>query len=82
MNHGKIAFCGTAAQLSAAVGKRYVIHVKTQQGDSTYETDSIEDTLMAFLSEIKGSKNKILDIQVNRGSLEQHFMEMARREEA
>ena len=82
LNHGKIAFCGTAAQLSAAVGKKYVIHVKTQQGDSTYETDSIEDTLMALLSEIKGSKNKILDIQVNRGSLEQHFMEMARREEA
>ena len=46
LNNGNIAFCGTASELTDTVGKKYFIHIKTQQGDITFETDNIEDTLI------------------------------------
>ena len=58
----------------------YFIHIKTQQGDSSFETDNIEDTLLSILNELITEKNHVLDIKVDRGTLEQHFIEMARRE--
>ncbi len=80
LNHGNIIFCGTASELTDKVGKKYFIHIKTQQGDSTFETDNIEDTLISLLGELKQKGNHVLDIKVDRGTLELHFMEMARRE--
>ena len=80
LNHGNIAFCGTASELTDKVGKKYFIHVKTQTGDSTLETDNIEDTLISLLGELKQKGLHVLDIKVDRGTLEQHFMEMTRRE--
>lgn len=80
LNNGKIVFCGTAAELTNKVGRKYFIHIKTQQGNSTFETDNIEDTLISLLGELKQKKICVLDIKVDRGTLEQHFMEMARRE--
>ena len=58
LNNGNIAFCGTASELTDTIGEKYFIHIKTQQGNSTFETDNIK---------------------VDRGTLEQHFIEMARR---
>ena len=80
LNNGNIVFCGTASELTDKVGRKYFIHIKTQQGDNTFETDNIEDTLIALLDELKQKKIHVLDIKVNRGTLEQHFIEMARRE--
>ena len=80
LNNGNIAFCGTASELIDQVGRKYFIHIKTQQGDSTFETDNIEDTLISLLDELKQKKIHVLDIRVDRGTLEQHFIEMARRE--
>ena len=80
LNNGNIAFCGTASKLTDMVGRKYFIHIKTQQKDSTFETDNIEDTLISLLSELKQKKIHVLDIKVDRGTLEQHFIEMARRE--
>lgn len=80
LNNGKIVFCGTASELTNKVGRKYFIHIKTQQGNSTFETDNIEDTLISLLGELKKKKICVLDIKVDRGTLEQHFMEMARRE--
>lgn len=80
LNNGKIAFCGTASELTDKVGRKYFIHIKTQQGNSTFETDNIEDALISMLSELKQKEIHVLDIKVNRGTLEQHFIEMARRE--
>ncbi len=80
LNHGAIAFCGTASELTDKIGEKYFIHIKTRQGDSTFETDNIEDTLISLLGELKQEKIHVLDIKVDRGTLEQHFMEMARRE--
>ena len=79
LNHGNIVFCGTASELTDKVGKKYFIHIKTLQGDSTFETDNIEDTLIALLNDLRQKGIHILDIKVDRGTLEQHFIEMARR---
>ncbi len=80
LNNGNIAFCGTASELTDKVGKKYFIHIKTPQGNSTFETDNIEDTLISLLCEFKQKKIHVSDIKVDRGTLEQHFIEMARRE--
>lgn len=79
LNSGNIAFCGTASELTDRVGRKYFIHIKTQQGDNTYETDNIEDTLISLLNELKQKKIHVLDIKVDCGTLEQHFIEMERR---
>ena len=80
LNNGNIAFCGTATELTDKIGEKYFIHIKTQQGNSTFETDNIEDTLISLLNDLKQKEIHILDIKVDRGTLEQHFIEMARRE--
>ncbi len=80
LNNGTIVFCGTALELTDTVGRKYFIHVKTQQGDRVFETDHIEDTLISLLGELKQKKIHVLDMKVDRGTLEQHFIEMARRE--
>lgn len=80
LNNGNIVFCGTASELTDKVGRKYFIHIKTQQEVSTFETDNIEDSLISLLGELKQKKIHVLDIKVNRGTLEQHFIEMARRE--
>ncbi len=80
LNNGNIAFCGTATELTDKIGEKYCIHIKTRQGNRTVETDNIENTLISLLSELKQREIHILDIKVDRGTLEQHFIEMARRE--
>ena len=80
LKHGNIAFCGTAAELTDKIGKKYFIHIKTQQGNSVFETDNIEDTLISLLHDLKQKEIHILDIKVDSGTLEQHFIDMARRE--
>lgn len=79
LNHGTITFCGTAAELTDKIGEKYFIHIKTRQGNSTFETDNIEDTLIALLNDLRQKGIHILDIKVDRGTLEQHFIKMARR---
>ena len=43
------------------------------------ETDNIEDALISGLDELKQKRLHVLDIKVDRGTLEQHFIEMSRR---
>lgn len=80
LKDGKILFCGTASELTDRVGRKYLIHIKTEQDVHTLETDNIEDTLLSLLGKLKQKKIHVLDIKVDRGTLEQHFMELARRE--
>jgi len=80
LNSGKIVFCGTPSELTDKVGRRYYIHLKTQEGEQSFETTNIEDSLISLLNECKQKKIQILDIKVDRGTLEEHFIKMARRE--
>ena len=79
LNSGKIVFCGTPSELTDRLGRNYFIHLKTRDGEESFETDTIEDTLISLLEECKQKNIQVLDIKVDRGTLEQHFIEMARR---
>lgn len=79
LNDGNIAFCGTAQELTARIGKKYIIHIKTQTGSHSFETDNIENSLLKLLGELKQTGTEVLDIKVDRGTLEQHFMQITGR---
>ena len=79
LNEGIINFCGTPAELTEAVGKKYTVEIRTSQGTKPSETEHIADTLLSLLTELKEKQAEILDIRVDRGTLEQHFLEMAGR---
>ena len=79
LNEGLIVFCGTPAELTEKIGINYLIQIKTQAGDRTLKTDNITDTLLSLLGELKQKGIKVTDIKVDRGTLEQHFLEIAGR---
>lgn len=78
LKDGRIAFAGTVNELIEAVGKHYNICIKTSQGTETFETDNIGESLISILKGYQEKKMDIQDIQVDHGSLEQHFVKIAR----
>ena len=80
LNNGHIVCCGNTSELYHMIERKEFTHIKTQQGETTYETDNIQYTLSSLLGELKQKKVHVSDIKVDRGTLEQHFIEMARRE--
>lgn len=75
---GKIAFIGTVQQLNETLGKHYNIIIQTDHGSEKYETDNIGDTMLSLLMQYNENGKTVLDIQVDRGSLEQHFIKIAK----
>lgn len=80
LKNGRIIFAGTAAQLTETVGRRYQIHIQTDQGEEDYESGDIGVTLAAILKSCEERHAAIWDIRVDRGTLEQHFVKIAREE--
>ena len=80
LKDGRIAFAGTVSELTRAVGKHYNICTKTSQGMEKFEVDNIGESLISILKGYHEKEIEIQDIQVNRGSLEQHFVKIARGE--
>ena len=80
LKNGRIAFSGTVGELTRAVGKHYNICIKTNQGMEKFEVDNIGESLISILKGYYVKEIEIQDIQVNRGSLEQHFVKIARGE--
>lgn len=78
LRDGRIAFAGTVRALTETVGKQYNICVKTGQGTENFEADNIGESLIAILKGYQEKGVDIQDIQVDRGSLEQHFVRIAR----
>ena len=81
LKDGKIAFIGTIEELTAAVGKQYTVHITTPVGRQSFVTDNLTQTLLEKFSEYKDKKIEILDIRTDRGTLEQHFIDIARSEQ-
>lgn len=81
LNEGRIAFCGTAEQLTEKIGRRYHLSIKTNQGDQTFVVDDIGDTLITLLEKYRRKGITILDIQIGRGTLEQHFIQFVKGDE-
>lgn len=78
LNGGDIVFLGTLEELTAKIGSRYTIHIKTRQGGECFETDNIGDTMLTLLTDYKRKGIAVLDIKIDRGTLEQHFIDLAR----
>ena len=68
-------------ELTAAVGKQYTVHITTPVGRQSFVTDNLTQTLLEKFSEYKDKKIEILDIRTDRGTLEQHFIDIARSEQ-
>ena len=81
LKDGKIAFIGTIEELTAAVGRQYTVHITTPLGRQSFVTDDLAQTLLEKISEYKHKKIEILDIRTDRGTLEQHFIDIARGEQ-
>lgn len=82
LRHGQIVFSGTVDALTEKVGSRYTVFLQTTQGDEQFETDSIGDALLALLEDYKRRNIAVQDIRIDRGTLEQHFLDIARGDEA
>ncbi len=78
LNDGNIVFWGTVAELTSKIGKRYSLHIRTEQGDESFEADNIGDTMLTLLADFKQRGINVLDIRIDRGTLEQHFINIAR----
>ena len=78
LSQGKTAFCGSSAELTEKVGKKYNIHIKTAIGSEYFEVDNIEEKLISLLQDLKRRNVEVLDIKVDRGTLEQHFIAMTK----
>ena len=80
LRDGEIAFAGTVTALTEKIGKHYNIRIQTDQGTEIYESDNIGTSLTAILKSYQEKNTLIQDIRVDRGSLEQHFLKIARGE--
>ena len=78
LNKGNLAFVGTLEQLHQTVSKQYCITITTNRKTEHYPSEHISETLLPLLAQYQAQGIEVLDIQVNRGSLEQHFIKFAK----
>ncbi len=78
LSGGKIAFTGTVKQLGETIGKHYNLTIQTENGTEKYESENIGDSLLSLLMQYKEKGETIMDIRIDRGSLEQHFIKIAK----
>ncbi len=82
LQEGRIAFSGTVLELGQKAGKHYMLHIQTDQGSESYETDHLTEKLLDLLENYKRKGICVLDLKIDRGTLEQHFLKIAKGEEA
>ena len=80
LNGGAVAFLGAIAELAEEMGRRYIIKIRTAQGDESFESQDVGATMLALLERYKQMGVAVLDIQIDRGTLEQFFFSMTREE--
>jgi ABC-2 type transport system ATP-binding protein len=87
LKDGKIAFEGTPTELTREMGTQCKIYIKTEkplksdgyeQGYSVFTSENIGETLYKLLETCKQTQNTVLDVKVERATLEQRFMDIAR----
>lgn len=75
LDGGRIAFLGSADALAESVGRRYTITVRTKEGEERILAEDIGESLLGILEEYKRKGLSICDLKVDRGTLEEHFMD-------
>ena len=78
LSSGNVSFLGTVAGLTEKISRRYRIHIKTSKGEECLETENIGAALLETLEEFRKKGTEEMDIKIDRGTLEQHFMEIAK----
>jgi len=87
LNNGKIAFSGTINELTNEMGEQCLIRIKTErplqtvdceQEYAVFTTQNIGDTLLELLEICKETQNTVIDIKIERATLEKRFMDIAR----
>lgn len=87
LKEGKIAFTGTVVELTRKMTGECKIHIKTErpllnadyeQGYGVFTTTDIGDTLFELLEICKQTDNTVLDVKIERATLEEKFMDIAR----
>lgn len=76
LREGIIIFEGTVDELTAKVSKRYNIRIITEKGEENYESEDVGETLLHLLWRYQADNISVLDIRVDRGNLEQHFIDI------
>jgi ABC-2 type transport system ATP-binding protein len=85
---GKIAFNGSIAELTSKMAGKNRIYIKTERPlqNADYEQEycvftstNIGDTLYELLKICKQTDNAVIDVKIERATLEQKFMDIARR---
>ncbi len=77
---GVIAFTGAAGELKEKVGTFYKITVRTREGTEVFSTDRVEESLSALFTRYREKGTVISDLRVDRGSLEEHFLKIVKKE--
>lgn len=86
---GKIAFMGTTNELTGRTQEHCKIYIKTEipientdlkQGYSLFQSTNIGETLLQLLQMCKENHNEVLDVKIERSTLEESFIDIAREE--
>ncbi len=77
LREGNIVFIGTSEELTSQIGRCSTIHIKTEQGEESFESNNISETIMNLLESYKQRGIAVLDIKIDRGTLEQHFINIS-----
>ncbi len=78
--NGEIIFIGTVDELTEKTGRCCVVSIETEKGKDEFESDNVGEDVLTRLEKYKADKIAVLDIKVDRGTLEQHFINIARRD--
>ena len=79
LKDGKIAFIGIPKELISQIDPNCIIHIKTTEGEDVFSSTNISQTLLKELENYKKRKITVLDIIIERDTLEQRFMDISRR---
>lgn len=78
LKDGDIVFAGTVEALTEKIGRCSTIQIKTEQGEDSFESNNIRDTMLVQLKNYEQKGITVLDIKIDRGTLEQHFVNISR----
>lgn len=73
---GQIIFTGTVSELTKRAGTLYHVQIISQDGTENLEMHDIAAELVQVLRRYKESRRNIMDIKIDRGSLEEHFLQI------
>lgn len=78
LKDGQVAFIGTVEEFTAIAGARHTVIVTTDIGQHSFDTDDITQGLLDKLAEYKEKGITVFDIKTDRGTLEEHFMNITK----